>query len=177
MMFRGLLLAHQLHARRLQVSAIFMLLLLAACIPDYATPTVPGDVVAPEGARLNSDFPGVVYGVEAMQDGYMLNDDRVCLAMYGDAFWERGEVWDSPDDLPRFEIQLNDQSVTNLQLALIPPIIQIGDGRGGTAGATPSGYTYCFPTADIPIGRYIVDVIATPRSGLVRQFTWTLIVP
>jgi len=150
---------------------------LAACLPDYATPTPIPDTTSREGVRLNSDFPGVIYGVDAMQDGYVLNDSRVCLAFFGDAFWEHGDVWDSPDDLPRLAISLNQQPVAQLQLAMIPPVIQIADGQGGSIGSTPSGYTYCFTTGDLNSGRYFVDVVATTQRGRVHQYTWDLIVP
>lgn len=163
------------------ISAAFVVLLgltlfFTACSPNVPTPTPASEEPTPDGVRLNSSFPGVVFGVEASQDGYLLNDVRICLALHGDAFWERGNVWDSPDDLPRLEVRLNEQSVSQLTLAMIPPIVQISDGRGGTAGATPTGYTYCFPTTDIPIGRYTVDVVATSNSGFLHQYTWDLIV-
>jgi hypothetical protein len=163
----------QIFIRRM---GIFTLLFLAACAPDNALTTPSTLVPTPEGVRLSSDFPGLIYGVDATRDGYLLNDSRICLALLGDAFWEIGDYWDSPDDLPRIEVRLNDQLVSQLQLAMIPPIIQIGDGRGGTVGSTPSSYTYCFTTGDLASGEYLVDVVATSNSGYVQQYTWDLIV-
>jgi hypothetical protein len=169
--------AAALKAKALKVLLCGVLLLLAACVPDYASPTPSIEQETPQGARLSSDFPGVIYGVEQMQDGYVLNDSRICLALNGDAFWERGEIWDSPDDLPRLSITLNQQPVAQLQLTMLTPIIQISDGRGGTVGSTPSGYNYCFITGDLAAGRYVVDLVATPVSGLIAQYRWDLIVP
>jgi hypothetical protein len=156
--------------------SVCFIFLLTACAPDLGTPTPISEEPTPDGARLSSDFPGVVFGVEATQDGYILNDTHICLALHGDAFWERGNMWDSPDDLPRLEVRLNDQPVSPLQLAMSPPIVPISDGRGGTIGSTPSGYTYCFSTSDLASGRYTVDMVATSNSGFLRQYTWDLIV-
>lgn len=128
--------------------------------------------------HLNSDFPGVLRGVaESANDEYPLIADQVCFVMRGDAFWERGAVWDSPEDLPRFAIRLNDQPPVAPTLTFYPPVIPVSDGRGGTAGAVPSGYDYCFRAADLNAGRYIVDVVVSAPSGFIYQYTWTLVVP
>jgi hypothetical protein len=157
------------------ISVLFVLL-LAACGTTAPATTATPEATA-QGVRLSSDFPGVIYGIERTEDGYILNDNRICLAMLGDAFWEHGDFWDSPEDLPRFDVRLNDQPVSQLQLAMSPPIIQVGDGRGGTIGSTPSGYTYCFTTGDLGSGEYLVDVVATSSSGYISQYSWDLIVP
>ena len=95
--------------------AIVLLLFLAACSPDSGPSTSGTPTPTAEGVRLSSDFPGVIYGVEATQDGYILNDSRICLALLGDAFWEAGDYWDSPDDLPRVEVRLNDNVAGTFQ--------------------------------------------------------------
>jgi hypothetical protein len=143
-----------------------VVLLFAACTPAAV------DLTALPTMQPNPTFPGAIRGFIANDDGsFQLVSQDVCMEMQGDAFWAAGEFWNTGADLPTVNIEVNGEVVPQVSVSLTPPIFEVSDGRGGTAGSHPAGFSYCF-TLNLSSGSYTIDVIATTRSGRVYQYFW-----
>jgi hypothetical protein len=126
-----------------------------------------------EGAvRPIADFPGVVEGMIATDDGIVLTATEICLMIRANALWEPGDFWDTVEDSPELKILIDSTEVNPIDVLVFGPTAIELDEQRNAVGSYPSQFGYC-AALNLEAGIHSITIDIQKSPDVAFQYSWS----
>jgi hypothetical protein len=126
--------------------------------------------------RPVADFPGIVEGMIATDEGIVLTATDICVMIRANALWEPGDFWDTVEDAPELKMLIDATEVNRIDVLVFGPTAIELDAQRNAIGSYPSQFGYC-TDLNLDAGTHSITIDIQKSPATTFQYFWSFQVP